>query len=100
MNLPAALLLLAPATLALAADPPEPKFRAVTIDDRIQIGYGVAVADVDGDGRPDILLADKKQFVWYQNPGQPPPGAASFAPPIWTKFVIAENLTEHDNVCL
>ena len=86
--------------VTLHAAPPEPKFRAVTIDDKIQIGYGVAVADVDGDGRPDILLADKKQFVWYQNPGQPPPGAASFAPSVWSKFVIAENLTEHDNVCL
>lgn len=78
----------------------EPKFRAVTIDDKIQIGYGLAVADVDGDGRPDILLADKKQFVWYRNPGQPPKGAASFAPPIWAKFVLAENLTEKDNVCI
>jgi hypothetical protein len=43
---------------AWAAEPPEPKFRHVTIDSRIQIGYGVAVADVDGDKLPDILLAD------------------------------------------
>lgn len=69
------------------ADPPEPKFRAQVIDDKIQIGYGVAVADVDGDDKPDILLADKKQFVWYRNP-------------TWEKFVIAENLTKRDNVCL
>ena len=47
----------------------EPKFRAVEIDAKIEIGYGVTVADVDGDGKPDILLADKKQFVWYRNPG-------------------------------
>ena len=75
------------ASSALAAEPPVPKFRAVTIDDKIQIGYGVAVADVDGDAKPDILLADKRQIVWYRNPG-------------WEKFVIAENLTEKDNVCL
>src|SRR4029079_5295163 len=70
-----------------ANEPAAPKFRPVEIDSKIEIGYGVAVADVDGDGKPDILLADKKQIVWYRNPG-------------WEKFVIAENLTKLDNVCI
>ena len=74
-------------SLAFAAEPPEPKFRHQTIDDKIQIGYGVATADVDGDKRIDILVADKTQFAWYRNP-------------TWEKFVIAENLTKRDNVCL
>ncbi len=75
-------------SLALSAtDLPEPKFRAVTIDDKIQIGYGVSTADVDGDGKTDIVLADKTQFVWYRNPA-------------WEKFVLAENLTKSDNVCI
>ena len=69
------------------ADPPEPRFRHQTIDDKIEIGYGVAAADVDGDKRIDILVADKTQFAWYRNP-------------TWEKFVIAENLTKRDNVCL
>lgn len=57
------------------------------VDNKIEIGYGVAVADVNGDGKLDILLADKKQFVWYRNP-------------TWEKFVLAENLTKEDNVCI
>ena len=64
-----------------------PKFEAQTIDDNVSIGYGLATGDVDGDGKPDILLADKKQFIWYRNGD-------------WKKFVMAENLTEHDNVCI
>src|SRR5205809_5062693 len=70
-----------------AGEVPVPKFRAVEIDARIEIGYGVAVADMDGDGKPDIVLADKKQIVWYRNPRL-------------EKFVIAENLTKLDNVCV
>ena len=64
-----------------------PVFEEQTLDDNVSIGYGLAIGDVDGDERPDILLADKKQFVWYRNPD-------------WQRFVMVENLTEHDNVCL
>lgn len=72
---------------ASAADPPAAKFRAVDIDTRVGIGYGLAVADVDGDRKPDILLVDKDVVAWYQNPG-------------WEKHVIAEKLTEKDHVCI
>jgi len=92
----AAVVLGVTAHLLFAADPPEPKFREVTIDPKIQIGYGVAVADVDGDKLPDILLADKKQFVWYRNPGAEKSGD----PAAWQKHLLAENLTKQDNVCL
>ena len=90
------LLLFAAFATAALADPPEPKFLPVTLDDKVQIGYGVAVADVDGDKLPDVLLADKKQFVWYKNPG----GEKSHDPAAWTRYVLAENLTANDNVCI
>jgi len=66
----------------------EPKFKAETIDAEIEIGYGLAIADVNGDGKTDILLADKSDVIWYENPS-------------WTKHVIASKLTyPKDNVCI
>ena len=88
----AALLALFPAA-AWSAEPPAksslptPKFERQVIDAKIQIGYGLAIGDVDGDGKPDILLADKRQIVWYRNGD-------------WKRFVMAENLTPQDDVCI
>jgi len=65
----------------------EPVFEPEILDSEISIGYGLAIGDVDGDGKDDILLADKKSFVWYRNGD-------------WKKHVMAENLTESDNVCI
>ena len=73
--------------MALHLQVPEPRFEAQVIDDEIAIGYGLAIGDVDGDGKADILLADKEQFVWYRNGD-------------WERFVMAEHLTEHDNVAI
>ena len=84
------LLLLSPvvlfANLALADSVPEFKWRAEEID-AIQIGYGLQLTDVNGDGKTDIVLADKKTIQWYQNPD-------------WTKHIIARDLTQRDNVCV
>ena len=67
--------------------PPQPRFDAQTIDNNIAIGYGLALGDVDGDRKPDILLADKKQFVWYRNGD-------------WKRFVMIDSLTRYDNVSI
>lgn len=64
-----------------------PSFKAQDVDTSVEIGYGLAVADVNGDGRTDILLADKRLIVWYENPG-------------WQKHIIAEQLTPKDHVCI
>lgn len=66
---------------------PIPVFESQTIDDQVEIGYGVTAGDVDGDGKTDLLLADRKQFVWYRNPD-------------WKRFVMVDNLTPLDNVCI
>ena len=63
------------------------RFRHQTIDDKIAIGYGLAIADVNGDQKKDILLVDKEEIVWYENPG-------------WKKHVMVGKLTERDNVCI
>lgn len=83
------LVLLFTSTSASGADP---KFERQVIDGEIQIGYGLALGRVDGDSKVDILLADQKEIVWYQNPGE--------AGQRWEKHVIARNLTARDNVCL
>ena len=89
----ATLLLVLQSAFVQAAEPPPasnipvPKFVRQVIDANIQIGYGLAIGDVDGDGKPDILLADKKQIVWYRNGD-------------WKRFVMAEDLTPQDNVCI
>lgn len=74
------------------ADPPKPPagfpaFRAQEIDSGLKIGYAVVVADIDGDRRPDIVVADRHQVVWYQNP-------------TWKKRVTLDGKTKPDNVCI
>ncbi|MCB1088417.1 MAG: VCBS repeat-containing protein [Verrucomicrobiae bacterium] len=73
--------------MALSGSADAAGFIEETIDNAIEIGYGLAIGDVDGDGKLDILLADKTQFVWYRNPD-------------WKKHVLAERLTLRDNVCI
>jgi hypothetical protein len=52
-----------------------PTFDRVVIDDEFPGAYQVEVADVDGDGKPDIVALGGGTCAWYQNP-------------TWTKRVI------------
>jgi hypothetical protein len=63
------------------------KFVREEIDAKVGIGYGIVIADVNGDGKPDILLADKDRNVWYENP-------------TWKIHVLTGKLTPEDHVCL
>lgn len=62
-------------------------FERQEIDAAIRVGYGLAVADVNGDGKPDVMLADADAVVWYENP-------------TWRKHRIAGKLTEKDHVAI
>ena len=64
-----------------------PKFEPRVIDTTVEIGYGLAIGDVDGDGAPDILLADKREISWFHNPD-------------WQESTLAKNLTLRDHVCI
>ena len=64
-----------------------PTFRHVTIDAQVKIGYGIAIADINADKKPDIILCDARNIAWYENPS-------------WKKHIIVENLTQRDHVCI
>ncbi|HET6422639.1 MAG TPA: VCBS repeat-containing protein, partial [Planctomycetaceae bacterium] len=52
-----------------------PRFEMVTIDPDIgKVCYAVSQADVNGDGKPDIVAVSENRIQWYENPS-------------WTKHV-------------
>jgi hypothetical protein len=63
------------------------RFRIQEIDPAIKVGYGVVTADVNGDGKLDIVVADTNEVVWYENSS-------------WQKRVVIKGQTKEDNVCL
>ena len=86
MRTPLLYLALALALPATAAD--FPRFRPAEIDKHAgEICYAVCVADVDGDKKPDIVVATEDAVLWYANPS-------------WEKHTIIKGVTERDNVCI
>lgn len=71
---------------ALSSDPL--RFVPVVLDDQPgNVVYAVTVADIDGDGRPDVVAVTENAVLWYQAPR-------------WRKRVILEGTTAPDNVCI
>ncbi len=65
-----------------------PRFQAQEIDPHAgEVCYAVTTADVNGDGKPDIVVATESAVIWYENPG-------------WRKQDIVRGATARDNVCI
>ena len=65
-----------------------PQFAAQTLDPDVgHVCYAVTLADVDGDGKQDIVAVTENRVLWYQAPD-------------WKRRVIIEDQTERDNVCI
>lgn len=81
-----AIFLMGMSSLGQAADPL--RFESREIDPHIgEVCYAVTLADVDGDGKPDIVAVSENRVVWYHNPD-------------WKPRVIIADATERDNVCI
>ena len=65
-----------------------PSFEQKVIDPNCgKVCYAVTSADVNDDGKLDIVAVTENRVLWYQNPS-------------WKPRVIIEDQTERDNVCI
>ena len=64
-----------------------PRLVEQVVDPNFGIGYAVTVADINRDGKIDIVAINATQAVWFENP-------------TWKKHVIMDGLTKKDNVCV
>lgn len=62
-------------------------FRAQEIQRDFGVVYAVLVADINGDGKPDVVAINPTQVVWFENP-------------TWEKHIILDGATKKDNVCM
>ncbi len=65
-----------------------PNFEAQEIDPHIgNVCYALTVADVDNDGKPDVVGLSEDAVVWYHNPD-------------WKRADLIRDQTKRDNVCI
>ncbi len=74
------------AALGIAAAAAPPRFQAHTVATGLRGGYQVVAADLNHDGKPDLiaLASGMPDLVWYENPG-------------WQRHVLATGLSRMIN---
>src|SRR6266851_7552142 len=76
-----------PLLICAAAANAATTFRAQEIQRDFGVVYAVLVADINGDGKPDVVAINPTQVVWYENPS-------------WEKHVILDGVSKKDNVAI
>jgi hypothetical protein len=73
-------------------------FVAHTLGTELRGGYQVVVADLNKDGRPDIiaLASGIPELLWYENPGRAAGAAAAEGSP-WPRHVMAAGMSQMIN---
>ncbi len=62
------------------------QFREETIDPELGIGYAVATADINADGKIDIVALSENRVIWYENPS-------------WSAHVVSQEVATPHHVC-
>ena len=78
--------LLAALGLQLPA-PTDVAFRMVEVQKDWGVVYAVRVADINADGRPDIVAINPSQLAWFENPS-------------WQRHVVVDGAVPRDNVTI
>lgn len=63
-----------------------PRFREHVITDGLKFGYQLVAADMNGDGKPDVIAIDERadELSWFENPG-------------WERHVLARDVPRQLN---
>jgi hypothetical protein len=62
-------------------------FTTRELDKSLTVGYAVLLVDINGDGKPDIVVVDSHRVIWFENP-------------TWKMRTIIKGMTRADNVCI
>jgi hypothetical protein len=87
MRIGAVALLLLAGVLPQAPDAWPPRFATVDLQRDWGVVYAVRLADVNADGRPDVVAINPSELAWFENPG-------------WQRHVVLRDAVPRDHVTI